>query len=65
MDTPRPIWTPGQLTLDGGTDFNVVLQGMATNGGFAIDDITFSKGTCPSKEMGETTLKKKKSIFKF
>ena len=49
LESQRPLWTPGQLTVDGSTDFNVVMRGMATNGGFAIDDITFSNGGCPSK----------------
>lgn len=49
VDTARPVWAPAQLTLDSSTDFRIVLQGMATNGGFAVDDITFSDGPCPSK----------------
>lgn len=51
VDTARPVWAPAQLTLDATTDFRIVLQGMATNGGFAVDDITFSQGPCPSKRL--------------
>lgn len=49
MDTTRPTWMPAQVTVDASTDFRIVLSGQATNGGFAVDDITFSSGSCPSK----------------
>lgn len=49
MDTTRPTWRPAQVSVDTATDFRIVLEGKATNGGFAIDDISFSTGTCTSK----------------
>lgn len=49
MDTTRPVWMPAQVSLDASTDFRIILEGQATNGGFAVDDITFSPGACPSK----------------
>ncbi|XP_046682188.1 MAM and LDL-receptor class A domain-containing protein 1-like [Homalodisca vitripennis] len=49
MDTTRPMWMPAQVTVDASTDFRIVLGGQATNGGFAVDDITFSSGSCPTR----------------
>ncbi|XP_054280218.1 MAM and LDL-receptor class A domain-containing protein 1-like [Macrosteles quadrilineatus] len=49
MDTTRPTWMPAQVTLDASTDFRIVLGGQATNGGFAVDDIGFSSGSCPTR----------------
>lgn len=54
MDTTRPTWMPAQVTVDASTDFRIVLSGQATNGGFAVDDITFSSGSCPSKYLFKT-----------
>lgn len=48
MDTTRPTWMPAQVTVDATTDFLMILEGQATNGGFAVDDISFTPGTCPS-----------------
>ena len=52
MDTTRPIWMPAQVTVDASTDFRIILEGQATNGGFAVDDITFTPGSCPSMYLG-------------
>lgn len=49
MDTTRPTWMPAQVTVEASKDFHIVLEGQATNGGFAVDDITFTPGSCPSK----------------
>lgn len=49
MDTTRPMWMPAQVTVESSRDFHIVLEGQATNGGFAVDDITFTPGSCPSK----------------
>ncbi|XP_046406809.1 MAM and LDL-receptor class A domain-containing protein 1-like [Ischnura elegans] len=46
MDTSRPMWTPAQVTVDSSTDFHLVLEGQATNGGFAIDDVAFTPRSC-------------------
>lgn len=40
---------PAQVTVDASTDFRIILEGQATNGGFAVDDITFTPGSCTSK----------------
>jgi hypothetical protein len=50
MDTSRPTWTPAQVPIDTQTDFRIVFEGKATNGGFAIDDIIFSTGSCTGKK---------------
>ncbi|XP_024085884.1 MAM and LDL-receptor class A domain-containing protein 1-like isoform X4 [Cimex lectularius] len=49
MDTTRPLWLPAQVTVDSSTDFHIVLEGQATNGGFAVDDISFTPGACPTR----------------
>ena len=51
MDTAHPVWLPAQVALDAGQDFTLLLEGQAANGGFAVDDISLSPGSCPSKEM--------------
>ncbi|CAH1392773.1 unnamed protein product [Nezara viridula] len=49
VDTTRPLWMPAQVTVDSNTDFHIILEGQATNGGFAVDDITFTPGSCPTR----------------
>lgn len=49
MDTTRPSWVPAQAAIDATTDFHIIFEGQATNGGYAVDDISFTPGTCPSK----------------
>ncbi|XP_065351077.1 MAM and LDL-receptor class A domain-containing protein 1-like [Cloeon dipterum] len=49
MDTSNPTWQPAQVAIDAGTDFRIVLEGRATNGGFAIDDISFTTGACSTR----------------
>lgn len=49
MDTTRPIWFPAQVAVDAQTDFHVMLEGQAANGGFAVDDLMFSPGSCSSE----------------
>jgi hypothetical protein len=49
MDTSRPTWFPAQVTVDAQTDFRLMLEGQATNGGFAVDDLMFSPGSCSSE----------------
>ncbi|XP_063218533.1 MAM and LDL-receptor class A domain-containing protein 1-like [Bacillus rossius redtenbacheri] len=46
MDTTRPKWTSAQVTVEASTDFRLLLEGQATNGGFAVDDFSFSGGSC-------------------
>ena len=49
LDTARPEWSPGQVSVDMSRDFRLVLEGKASNGGFAIDQLTFYPGDCPSE----------------
>lgn len=49
MDTTRPVWTPAQVTVESSKDFYIVMEGQATNGGFAVDDISFTPGSCPTR----------------
>lgn len=46
LDTARPEWQPGQLAVDMRKTFRLVLEGKASNGGFAIDQLTFNPGDC-------------------
>lgn len=48
MDTTRPVWLPAQVTVESSKDFHIVMEGQATNGGFAIDDISITPGSCQS-----------------
>ena len=38
-----------QVNVKADTDFRLVLEGKASNGGFAIDHLVFSQGKCTSK----------------
>ncbi len=49
MDTTRPTWLPAQVTVESSKDFHIIMEGQATNGGFAVDDISITPGSCPSK----------------
>lgn len=49
MDTTRPTWMPAQVTVESNKPFHIIMEGQATNGGFAVDDIIFTPGSCPSK----------------
>lgn len=49
MDTTRPAWMPAQVTVESNKPFHIIMEGQATNGGFAVDDIIFTPGSCPSK----------------
>ena len=49
LNTARPEWFPGQVTVNARSDFRVVMEGKATNGGFAIDQLVFSPGKCDSE----------------
>jgi hypothetical protein len=48
-DSSRPSWTPAQFTVDARSSFTIILEGQASNGGFAVDDIKTLPGTCESK----------------
>ena len=49
LNTARPEWTAGQVQIGAASDFRLVLEGKATNGGFAIDQLVFTPGKCKSK----------------
>jgi hypothetical protein len=49
LNTARPEWTAGQVAVNSATDFRLVLEGKASNGGFAIDQLVFTPGKCKSK----------------
>jgi hypothetical protein len=49
LNTARPEWLPGQVTVNSQSDFRLVMEGKASNGGFAIDQLVFSPGKCDSK----------------
>ncbi|GLG93676.1 Uncharacterized protein GBIM_01019 [Gryllus bimaculatus] len=49
VDTARASWSPAQVTVEAATDFRVILEGQAVNGGFAVDDLTFSSGNCQTR----------------
>ncbi|XP_060847650.1 MAM and LDL-receptor class A domain-containing protein 1-like isoform X1 [Rhopalosiphum padi] len=49
MDTTRPAWMPAQVTVESNKPFHIIMEGQATNGGFAVDDIIFTPGSCPTR----------------
>jgi len=49
LNTARPEWKVAQVALDGSRPLQIILEGMANNGGFAIDDVTFYPGDCQTR----------------
>ncbi|XP_021968384.1 MAM and LDL-receptor class A domain-containing protein 1 isoform X2 [Folsomia candida] len=49
LNTARPEWKPAQVALDGSRPLTIILEGMASNGGFAVDDISFHPGDCAAR----------------
>lgn len=55
LEATRPDWNYAQLELEtnetdpAGQEVNIVFEGRASNGGFAIDDIMLYEGSCRSK----------------
>ncbi|XP_071534110.1 MAM and LDL-receptor class A domain-containing protein 1-like [Panulirus ornatus] len=47
--TQRPEWHYAQVAVDASSDYRVSIMGMATNGGFAIDDIKTYSGSCGTR----------------
>ncbi|KAJ8682056.1 hypothetical protein QAD02_017848 [Eretmocerus hayati] len=43
----RPSWTWAQVTIEARSPYRLILEGSASNGGFAIDDVKFQPGICP------------------
>ena len=56
LDTARPNWIAGQTTLPAVSAFSIVLEGEASNGGFAVDDVRVRPGSCQSKFQFPCTL---------
>ncbi|XP_023218145.1 MAM and LDL-receptor class A domain-containing protein 1-like isoform X2 [Centruroides sculpturatus] len=48
-DNNRPEWSYGQVSIDTGADHMIEFEGEATDGGFALDDITFYGGNCQTR----------------
>ena len=49
LNSPRPSWTWAQVAVENRNPYRLILEGSASNGGFAIDDIKFQTQACPSK----------------
>ncbi|KAJ1525640.1 hypothetical protein ONE63_008858 [Megalurothrips usitatus] len=49
LDTARPQWMSAQATVAADSAFAVVLEGEASNGGFAVDDVRVRPGSCPTR----------------
>eukprot|EP00094_Tigriopus_californicus_P006176 TCALIF_05946-PA protein Name:"Similar to Mamdc4 Apical endosomal glycoprotein (Mus musculus)" AED:0.05 eAED:0.05 QI:15/0.7/0.81/0.90/0.7/0.90/11/507/432 len=49
LNTARPEWMAGQVDMATNSDFRLTLEGKATNGGFAIDQLVFSPGRCSTR----------------
>ena len=45
LNTARPDWYPGQVTVNAQSDFRVVLEGKATNGGMYLIVVIVCKST--------------------
>ena len=48
FNTARPEWMSAQVTVNSRSDFKIIMEGKATNGGYAIDQLVFSSGKCSS-----------------
>ncbi|XP_042145259.1 MAM and LDL-receptor class A domain-containing protein 1 [Ixodes scapularis] len=49
MDTSRPDWRYGQVKVPVDAPFKIHFEGEATDGGFALDDITMYDGNCETR----------------
>jgi len=49
LDTSKPQWQAAQASMESTSDFTILLEGEASNGGFAVDDIRLRPGKCESK----------------
>lgn len=49
LNNPRPVWMSAQVTIEARTPYRLILEGSASNGGFAVDDIKFQPLACASK----------------
>ncbi|XP_014480797.1 PREDICTED: MAM and LDL-receptor class A domain-containing protein 1-like [Dinoponera quadriceps] len=46
LNNPRPVWMAAQVTIEARTPYRLILEGSASNGGFAVDDIKFQPLAC-------------------
>ncbi|XP_025072979.1 MAM and LDL-receptor class A domain-containing protein 1-like isoform X3 [Pogonomyrmex barbatus] len=46
INNPRPVWMAAQVTIEARTPYRLILEGSASNGGFAVDDIKFQPLSC-------------------
>ena len=57
LEANRPDWNFGQVEIESdgtnvaGQEVQLVYEGRASNGGFAVDDITVYQGGCQSKSI--------------
>ncbi|KAL6443422.1 hypothetical protein ACFW04_002935 [Cataglyphis niger] len=49
FNNPRPVWMPAQVTIEARTPYRLILEGSASNGGFAVDDIKFQPLACATR----------------
>ncbi|XP_067216660.1 MAM and LDL-receptor class A domain-containing protein 1-like isoform X2 [Linepithema humile] len=49
LNNPRPVWMAAQVTIEARTPYRLILEGSASNGGFAIDDIKFQPLACATR----------------
>lgn len=49
LNNPRPVWMAAQVAIEARTPYRLILEGSATNGGFAVDDIKFQPLACARK----------------
>lgn len=49
FDSIKPEWIYAQVAIGVDTSYRVQFEGEASDGGFALDDITYYEGTCQSK----------------
>ncbi|CAG2108770.1 unnamed protein product [Medioppia subpectinata] len=51
FDTSRPEWIYGQLAINSEIPYRIQFEGEASDGGFALDDITFYDGLCQTRPL--------------
>ncbi|XP_071553862.1 MAM and LDL-receptor class A domain-containing protein 1 [Temnothorax nylanderi] len=49
LNNPRPVWMAAQVTIEARTPYRLILEGSASNGGFAVDDIKFQPLACATR----------------
>ncbi|RLU21276.1 hypothetical protein DMN91_005649 [Ooceraea biroi] len=49
LNNPRPVWMAAQVSIEARTPYRIILEGSASNGGFAVDDIKFQPLACATR----------------